>query len=991
MRIGRKKLSKLVILNLIAVLVIASALAAEFPVPHSINGFIYSSETGEMVSKGTPFSINNTNNGFFVQGTTGRKPHPSGRYSAAINGNDGDIILVKAWSGLYSSEITVILNGAMSNVNLYLKTEISNVPPVITSIPITNAIQDQLYVYDVEAYDENGDSLSYGLNNAPNGMSINSTSGLITWIPSSAQVGNHSVEISVSDGKNVTIQSYTLFVENANDAPIITSNPILGAAVNSEYSYEIEAYDIDGDTLTYSLLIAPEGMIINETNGIIKWIPNEAQIGSHNVSVIVSDGSLFAQQNFTITVSTTQNNPPIITSSPVKTATEGVQYIYDVDAIDYDNDKLSYVLLTYPAGMIIDNVTGLITWTPNATQVDSYDITVIVYDSKGASALQWYVLTVANVNNAPIIISKPITTAETGELYRYDVDAIDFDNDVLTYSLIQAPRGMNIDSNSGLITWKPKLRDIGENRVVVNVSDGITYSTQSFTINVVRSRTLRWYRIIVSIIGHNAANLDVNNSDSGYNYETIVTSENNLVLVNGMDGDLVKIKAQDSISYGETEFEIEEDMPTVALYLNKTKEIISENQNITNLSLEKPITNASLNKSVLSKTIRLQFKTAITEVHYTVTGSSDASLEVEQVNRSYAPIEKAASVYQYVNMRLKNIENRDVDGFATVIFKVDKDWLKEQGIIPEKINLYRFSNGWSNLNTTLVFDDSDYYYYKSDTPGFSLFAIAGEKSQEEKIIENKGAILKAPKGISGYIFQSDGKTQIESGTLFRITNLRTNKTIADKTGVASLGGRYSVLLDGEDGDELLIQVGEKKPYLQGRVILQGDRDNVNFVVNEKEKSLVLITGAQTLEADYKTSLRVNVIIFLIVLFILIVIAFWPLKRKPKEPPKIDVKAKLEEKKPEQIKQKPVIDPIRKISESQYFYLSDGRVLKNLDELAEALNKMSDDTFNRHVTDSKNDFSNWINDVWEEKILASSLRNVKDKTIMRQILLKYLGK
>jgi len=1004
MQIGHKKLSKFVIFSLIAVLIIASALAAEFPVPHSINGFIYSSDTGEMVAKDTPFSINNTNNGFFVQGTTGRKPHPSGRYSAAVNGNDGDVIVIRTWNSAYSGERTIVLNGTMSNINLYLKTEITNIAPVITSMPVTNAMPNQLYTYDVEAYDENGDTLSYSLNIAPEGMSINPVSGLITWTPSASQAGNHSVEISVSDGKNETIQSYILFVEKVNSAPVVTSMPILSAAANVEYNYDVEAYDADGDILSYALATSPEGMTINQADGIIKWIPIETQLGANYVSVVVSDGELFAEQNFTIIVSNIQNNPPVITSTPIKTATQEVKYSYDVNAADSDNDVLTYALLKNPQGMNIDNATGLITWTPNATQVNSYDVNVIVYDSKGASTLQWYVLTVANVNDAPIIISEPILTAETGDMYKYDVNAIDYDNDVLTYSLKKFPRTMQIDSATGLITWKPKLSDIGENHVIVNVSDGILSAQQFFVINVSRSTKLRWFRVMLSIVGHSGARIEVNNSESGFYYDSVVGSENALVLVNGIDGDLVKVKAYDSASYGETEFNVEEDMPAIPILFNNTVQSNPENpnQNITNATLANfslQESSPSLNKSNVSKTIRLNFRTAISEVHYTVRGPEDAGLEVEEANGSYAPIEKGVDVYQYLKMRLKNAQNMEVEGSATVIFKVDKNWVKEQGMQPEKISLYRFSSGWSSLNTSLVFDDTDNYFYKSTTPGFSLFAIAGKKS-EAGSIEEMNAAPKAPKGISGYIYKSDGKTQIDSGTSFRITNLRTNEKVEDRTGIASLGGRYSVLLDGENGDELLIQVGEKPPYSEGKTTLNGDSDNVNFILNIQERSLIAITGAQTIETTGNEKLTINLITILVLIFIVIAVTIWPVKRKPKEKvlvkneEKIESAFKEEKIKPapkEEIKQAPVAKIVKRISESQHFYMADGGVLKNLEELGEALNKMSDDVFRNHVSDSKNDFASWINDVWEEKALASLIKGTKDRVAMGKILTEYLKK
>jgi len=87
-------------------------------------------------------------------------------------------------------------------------------------------------------------------------------------------------------------------------------------------------------------------------------------------------------------------------------------------------------------------------------------------------------------NSSPIIESDPITTAKEGAVYTYDVEATDPNGDILTYSLTTYPTGMTINSVTGVITWTPTESQIGENEVVVEVSDGSKSATQSFTITV---------------------------------------------------------------------------------------------------------------------------------------------------------------------------------------------------------------------------------------------------------------------------------------------------------------------------------------------------------------------------------------------------------------------------------------------------------------------------------------------------------------------------
>jgi hypothetical protein len=75
----------------------------------------------------------------------------------------------------------------------------------------------------------------------------------------------------------------------------------------------------------------------------------------------------------------------------------------------------------------------------------------------------------------------------------------------------------------------------------------------------------------------------------------------------------------------------------------------------------------------------------------------------------------------------------------------------------------------------------------------------------------------------------------------------------------------------------------------------------------------------------------------------------------------------------------------------YFSLIDGSSIKNLLELVNALDKMSDDVFYYHVTPEKNDFANWIRDVFKEKNLAEEITKVNSRLETEVCLLKYLVK
>src|SRR5262249_3809625 len=129
---------------------------------------------------------------------------------------------------------------------------------------------------------------------------------------------------------------------------------------------------------------------------------------------------------------------------------------YQATAADPDGDPLTFAIVAGPDGLKIDAQTGAMSWSPTAQQVGPHDVSVTVDDGKGGKATQSYTILVQQVqgNHRPVIASSPVTTAVVSQPYRYDVTAVDPDNDPLTYSLTPgAPDGMEINHASGEITW----------------------------------------------------------------------------------------------------------------------------------------------------------------------------------------------------------------------------------------------------------------------------------------------------------------------------------------------------------------------------------------------------------------------------------------------------------------------------------------------------------------------------------------------------------
>ncbi len=197
---------------------------------------------------------------------------------------------------------------------------------------------------------------------------------------------------------------------------------------------------------------------------------NDNQTGTINIVVRCTDlrGLNTDSNSFAIVVQNV-NDAPIITSSPSLEATKGVEYRYQLYAIDGDNDTFSFSLENGPENMTLDSRSGEIQWTPDNAGI--HNISIGVSDGK-LKSYQNFSIIVTILNKSPIFISKPETNVTAGAIFIYEAKAMDSNGDRLNYSLLTWPGSMTIDHISGKIVWEPGESDIGNYSVIVSVSDG---------------------------------------------------------------------------------------------------------------------------------------------------------------------------------------------------------------------------------------------------------------------------------------------------------------------------------------------------------------------------------------------------------------------------------------------------------------------------------------------------------------------------------------
>ena len=96
-------------------------------------------------------------------------------------------------------------------------------------------------------------------------------------------------------------------------------------------------------------------------------------------------------------------------------------------------------------------------------------ISVRITPSEGDKVGQPKVLSVEIANVSPKVVENKSTSFD-GRLFSYQVKAVDPSGGLLTYSLMDPPKDMSIDSRTGLISWQVRPEDYGQHDLKVKIS-----------------------------------------------------------------------------------------------------------------------------------------------------------------------------------------------------------------------------------------------------------------------------------------------------------------------------------------------------------------------------------------------------------------------------------------------------------------------------------------------------------------------------------------
>ncbi|WP_165872461.1 Ig-like domain-containing protein [Shewanella frigidimarina] len=255
----------------------------------------------------------------------------------------------------YTFSVTAKSSSGTSAASSASNSVTPNGAPVINSSPILNVDQGASYSYTLTAVDTVGDTLTYSAVNIPIWLSLNTTTGNLTGVPSKENIGSHAVELKVTDAAGLfATQAFTLDVNATNSAPVASDTSVT-LDEDGSLSISFSATDPENDVLSFEVLTQPTSGKLDKHGSVWLYTPEADFNGDDSVSFIAKDAELSSQPGLvSIKVNPINDEPQAVDDSYSQSASTDSSYTIAV--LDNDTDVDGDILIIDGAAADVGSV-----------------------------------------------------------------------------------------------------------------------------------------------------------------------------------------------------------------------------------------------------------------------------------------------------------------------------------------------------------------------------------------------------------------------------------------------------------------------------------------------------------------------------------------------------------------------------------------------------------------------------------------------------------
>jgi VCBS repeat-containing protein/predicted outer membrane repeat protein len=289
-------------------------------------------------------------------------------YTPALNYNGSDSFTYHANDGA--------LNSSIATVSITITPV--NDAPVANSQSVTTA-EDTLKAITLTATDVDGDPLTWSIVTPPAHGALTGTAPNLNYTPNLNYNGPDSFTFKVRDGTvDSNIATVSITITPVNDAPVANPQSVT-TTEDTAKAITLTATDVEGDTLTWSIVTPPAHGTLTGTAPALTYTPDANYNGPDSFTFKVNDGHVDSNvATVTITVTPVNDAPVAVVDSYV--TNEDTTLIVDAPGVlgndtDAENDPLTAILNVGPThGDLTLNANGSFVYTPDANYfgIDSF-------------------------------------------------------------------------------------------------------------------------------------------------------------------------------------------------------------------------------------------------------------------------------------------------------------------------------------------------------------------------------------------------------------------------------------------------------------------------------------------------------------------------------------------------------------------------------------------------------------------------------------------
>ncbi len=286
--------------------------------------------------------------------------------------------------------------------------------------------------------------------------------------------GTYVVQLIVNDG-TVDSAPDTVTISTTNSAPVADAGGPYTVDEGASVSLDANgSSDPDGDPLSYAWDLDNDGVFDDAVGAIASFSRNDN--GSFNVAVEVSDGLLSSIATAVVTVN---NVVPTVNAGTDQSVNTGVSVSFTGTFSDPGTDTHT-VEWNFGDGSL---ASGTLTTSHAYAVAGTYTVTLTVTDDDGGVGSDTLIVTVSNVNVAPVADAGGPYTVDEGASVSLDANgSSDPDGDPLSYAWDLDNDGAFDDAVGAIASFSRN--DNGSFNVAVEVSDGLLSSIATAVVTV---------------------------------------------------------------------------------------------------------------------------------------------------------------------------------------------------------------------------------------------------------------------------------------------------------------------------------------------------------------------------------------------------------------------------------------------------------------------------------------------------------------------------